>query len=96
MKIYGKPIQERHVQTEVTDCLNSEDERLFFTWFSLKSGLPYDWLGLVCGMEASNAKRNQQTGVKGWQRIFPELGYAPKRKFINMNEFLEYVQILKR
>ena len=58
--------------------------------FSLKSGLTYDLLGLVCGMAASNAKRNQKTGVKVLQRIFQELGYAPKRNFMNINEFLEH------
>ena len=90
VKIYGKPVRERQVQTEIGYCLNSEEELLFFTLFSLKSGLTYDLLGLVCGMEASNAKRNQKTGVEVLQRIFQELGYAPKRKFMNINEFLEY------
>jgi len=90
VKIYGKPVQERQVQTEIAYCLNSEEELLFFTLFSLKSGLTYDLLGLVCGMAASNAKRNQKTGVKVLQRIFQELGYAPKRKFMNINEFLKY------
>ena len=90
VKIYRKPVQERQVQTDITYCLNSEEERLFFTLFSLKSGLTYDLLGLVCGMEASNAKRNQQTGLKVLLRIFQELGYGPKRKFMNINEFLAY------
>lgn len=70
VKIYGKPVWERQVQTEIDYCLNSEEELLFFTLFSLKSGLTYDLLGLVCGMEASNAKRNQKTGVEVLQRIF--------------------------
>ena len=70
--------------------MNSEEPLLFFTLLSLKSSLTYNWLGLVCGMEASNAKRNQKTGVEVLQRIFQELGYAPKRKFMNINEFLEY------
>lgn len=91
VKIYGKPVQERQVQTEISYCLKSEEELLFFTWFSLKSGLTYELLGLVCGMEASNAKRKQQTGVKVLQRRFQERGYAPKRKFMNINDFLEYV-----
>lgn len=90
VKIYGKPVKERPVQTEINYCLNSEEELLFFTLFSLKSGLTYDLLGLVCGMDASNAKRNQKTGVEVLQRIFQELGYAPKRTFMNINECLEY------
>jgi len=90
LKIYGKPVKERHVQTEIDYWLNSAEELLFFTGCSLNSGLPYDLLGLVCGLAASNAKRNQKTGVAGWQRIFPELGYAQKRKFMNSSGFLEY------
>ncbi|HJW29321.1 MAG TPA: hypothetical protein VJ508_08700 [Saprospiraceae bacterium] len=90
VKIYGKPVRERQVQTDIDYCLTSEEELLFFTLCSLKSGLTYDLLGVVCGMEASNAKRNQKTGVEVLQRIFQELGYAPKRKFMNINEFLEY------
>lgn len=90
LKTYGKPVKERQVKTEIYYCLNSEEDLLFFTLFSLKSGLTYDLLGLVCGMEASNAKRNQKTGLEVLQRIFKELGYAPKRKFMNINEFLAY------
>lgn len=90
LKIYEKPVKERQVKTEIDYCLNSEEELLFFTLFSLKSGLTYDLLGLVCGMEASNAKRNQKTGLEVLQSTFKELGYAPKRKFLNINEFLEY------
>ena len=90
IKIYGKSVKERQVQTKIDYCLNSEEDLLFFTLFSLKSSLTYDLLGLVCGMEASNAKRNQKTGLDVLQRIFKELGYAPKRKFMNINEFLEY------
>ena len=33
------------------------------TLFNLKSGLTYDLLGLVSGMDASNAKRNQDAGL---------------------------------
>jgi len=65
IKIYGKSVKERQVQTEINYCLNSEEDLLFFTLFSLKSSLTYDLLGLVCGMEASNAKRNQKTGLGG-------------------------------
>jgi hypothetical protein len=90
MEIHGQPVKERQVQTEIEYCLNSEEELLFFTLFSLKSGLTYDLRGLVCGMEASNAKRNQKTGLKVLHRIVEELGYAPKRNFMNVKEFEAY------
>ncbi len=90
MEIHGQPVKERQIQTEIEYCLNSEEDLLFFTLFSLKSGLTYDLLGLVCGMEASNAKRNQQTGLQVLQRMLQELGYAPKRSFMNVKEFERY------
>jgi hypothetical protein len=90
MEIHGQSVEERQVKTNIQYCLNSEAELLFFTLFSLKSGLTYDLLGLVCGMEASNAKRNQKAGLKVLQRIFDEFGYAPKRNFMNLKDFESY------
>ena len=39
---YGKTVAERHAEIEVTPSLRSEEELLFFTLFSLKTGLTYD------------------------------------------------------
>ena len=44
-------------------CIKNEENLLLFTLFSLKSGLTYDVLGFVCGMNDSNAKRNQTVGL---------------------------------
>ena len=52
----------RPAEIEVRASLQSEEELLYFTLFSLKCGLTYDLLGLVCGMDGSNAKRNQEIG----------------------------------
>ena len=66
--LYGQTVGERHTLIEVTPSLTSEEELRYFTLFSLKSGLTYDLLGLVCGMEGAKAKRNQELGVKGLQK----------------------------
>jgi hypothetical protein len=39
-------------------------ELLLFTLLSLKSGLTLDLLGLMCGMDGSNVKRNQLIGLE--------------------------------
>jgi hypothetical protein len=88
VKIDGNPVQERHVQTEIDWWLNSEEALFFFTGFSLQAGWPYDWLGLGGGRATSKAPRNQTTDVKGLPRRGQDRGYAPKRKFMNSNEFL--------
>ena len=66
------------------------EDLLFFTLFSLKSGLTYDLLGLVTGMDASNAKRNQQIGISLLKEALSSGGYAPKREFKDVEEFKEF------
>jgi hypothetical protein len=45
-------------------CINNKEELLLFTLLSLKSGLTLDLLGLMCGMDGSNVKRNQLIGLE--------------------------------
>jgi hypothetical protein len=89
---YGASVAERQAEIEVTPCLQSEEELLFFTLFSLKSGLTYDLLGLVCGMDGSNAKRNQERGLTVLKETLQSAGYAPKREFESAAEFAEYLK----
>ncbi len=70
--------------------LNSYEELLFFTLFSLKSGLTYDLLGLVTGMDGTNAMRNQKVGISILKEALLLGGYAPKREFKNVEDFKEF------
>ena len=88
--IYGQTVAARHELIEVTPSLTSEAELLYFTLFSLKSGLTYDLLGLVCGMDASNAKWNQELGVKVLQKALSTAGCVPPREFKSVQEFEAY------
>ena len=56
LELYGQSVAHRQAEIEVTPSLSSEEELLFFTLFSLKVGLTYDVLGLVSGMDGSNAR----------------------------------------
>jgi hypothetical protein len=56
-ELYGCPMAERETINPLGATLGNEEELLFFTLFSLKSGLTYDLLGLVTGMDASNAQK---------------------------------------
>ena len=69
-ELYGQIVAQRQAEIEVTPSLSSEEELLFFTLFSVKAGLTYDVLGFVSGMDASNAKRNQQLGFDVLHRLY--------------------------
>jgi hypothetical protein len=56
--LFGQSVADRQTEIELKPSLTSEEELLFFTLFSLKAGLTYDPLGLVSGMNATNAKIN--------------------------------------
>lgn len=91
-ELFGKTIAERQAEIEVTPSLRSEEEILLFTLFSLKSGLTYDALGFVCGMDASNAKRNQQLGLEALERALSAAQCLPRREFKDAAEFASYLQ----
>lgn len=70
--------------------ITTYEDLLFFTLFSLKSGLTYDLLGLVTGIDGSNAKRNQERGVQVLKNALNKIGVLPKREFKNVAEFNSY------
>jgi hypothetical protein len=90
--LYGKSVVERQADLEVIPSLTSEEELLFFTLLSLKSGLTYDLLGLFCGMDLSNAKRNQELGLRVLEQALAAAGCLPKRAFKEPAEFAEYLK----
>lgn len=89
---YGQTVSERQTGLEVAASLKSEEELLLFTLFSLKSGLSYDLLGVVCGMDAANAKRNQVLGLEVLEQALATAGCLPVREFKDAVEFGEYLK----
>ena len=90
-EIYGKTVSERNSESPtIASAIENESELLFFLLFSLKSGLTYDLLGLVTGMDGSNAKRHQEVGLNVLKSVFQKNNYAPKREFKNVEEFNSY------
>jgi hypothetical protein len=89
---FHQSMHERHAGLEVKPAFDTEEELLLFTLFSLKSGLTYDLLGLVTGMDGSNAKRNQELGVSILKAGLSAAGHAPKRSFEDVRAFSEYLK----
>jgi len=92
LELHGKSVAERQAEIQVTPSLQSEEELLFFTLFSLKAGLTYDVLGFVSGMDASNAKRNQALGVRVLEHALRTAACLPQRSFQDAAEFAAYLQ----
>ena len=91
-ELHGQSVAQRQAEIEVTPSLSSEEELLLFTLFSLKAGLTYDLLGFVSGMDASNAKRNQQLGLDVLERALAAAQCLPRREFKDAAEFSAYLQ----
>lgn len=84
---YKETLAKRKVEVNIDYCIDNEEELLLFTLFSLKAGLTYDVLGFVCGMNASNAKRNQTIGLAILEKTLAGLNMMPKRKLLTVEDF---------
>lgn len=87
LAIHFKTLADRKVGTSIGYCIQDEEELLLFVLFSLKSGLNYDVLGIVTGMSASNAQRNQRIGLEVLQKALSEQNCMPIRNFLNVKDF---------
>jgi len=90
LEMYGTTLASRLVDNGTKYCINNEEELLLFTLFSLKVGLGYDVLGIVCGMDGSNAKRDQEVGLEVLGSTLAKTGDMPRRKFLDSKDFESY------
>lgn len=90
VEIYSMNLPDILVDNDIDYCINSEEDLLLFTLFSLKAGLTNDALGFVAGMDGSNAHRNQKNGISILALTLRKLGHEPKRDFASVDEFSEY------
>lgn len=89
-QIYGQSIQQRQQQCPEIPALNTYEELLLFTLFSLKSGLSFDLLGFTTGMDGSSAKRNQDIGLLVIKTALSQSGHLPKKQFDDAESFKAY------
>jgi hypothetical protein len=88
---YGRSLAERLEDNPGTEpTFKTYRDLLFFTLFSLKSGLTFDVLGFVFQMDVSNAKRNQTLGLEVLKRALGDAGYLPERSLDTPEAFWEH------
>lgn len=92
LELHGKTVAERQAALDIPPSLPTEEDLLFFTLFSLKTGLTYDALGFVSGMDRANAKRNQTLGLQVLQHTLQQAECLPARTFADAEEFAAYLQ----
>jgi hypothetical protein len=91
-ELHGKTVAERQAALDIPPSLPTEKDLLFFTLFSLKTGLTYDALGFVSGMDRANAKRNQTLGLAVLKHALEQAQCLPARRFATAEEFAAYLQ----
>lgn len=90
LKKQGETMADKQARCPGESAIQSCEDLLLFTLLSLKAGLTYDLLGLMTGMDGSNAKRNQDFGVSLLKSALRESDFAPKREFESVEAFETY------
>lgn len=88
--LFGVSMGERQKNSTASSTFRTYADLLFFTLYSVKSGLTYDLLGLTFGLDGANAYQNQALGLRVLQSALEKGGYLPKRTYQSIEEFKEH------
>jgi hypothetical protein len=88
--LFGVPMQERQSNSTTESTFKTYEDLLFFTLFSIKSGVTYDVLGLTFGLDGANAYQNQALGLRVLRAALKRSGNLPKRTYESVEEFKEH------
>lgn len=88
--LFGVSMEERQNNSTASSTFRTYADLLFFTLYSVKSGLTYDLLGLTFGLDGANAYQNQALGLRVLQSALEKGGYLPKRTYQSIEEFKEH------
>ena len=92
LRVFGKTLADRRVDSPKESAVESEQDLLLLTLIGLKCGLTSDVLGLMVGMDGSSAFRNKNLGISILKSMLCERGFAPARTFETVDEFEKYFQ----
>lgn len=88
--LFGESMEERQSNSSGVSTFKTYVDLLFFTLYSVKSGLTYDLLGLTFGLDGANAYQNQALGLRVLRAALEQGGYMPKRSYQSIEEFKEH------
>lgn len=88
--LFGESMEERQNNSSGVSTFKTYEDLLFFTLYSVKSGLTYDLLGLTFGLDGANAYQNQALGLRVLRAALEQGGYMPIRNYKNIEEFKEH------
>ncbi|MBV6439218.1 MAG: hypothetical protein EPGJADBJ_00857 [Saprospiraceae bacterium] len=88
--LFGESMEARQSNSSGTSTFKTYADLLFFTLYSVKSGLTYDLLGLTFGLDGANAYQNQALGLRVLRAALEHGGYLPKRSYQSIEEFKEH------
>lgn len=88
--LFGESMEDRQSNSTGTSTFKTYGDLLFFTLYSIKSGLTYDLLGLTFSLDGANAYQNQALGLRVLRAAMEQGGYMPKRQYQSVEEFKEH------
>ena len=88
--LFGHSMQERQSNSSANSTFTTYESLLFFTLYSINSGLTYDLLGLTFGLDGANAYQNQALGLRVLRTALHRNDQLPKRIYKSVEEFKEH------
>lgn len=89
-RLFGVSITERQKGSTTESTFKTYADLLFFSLYSLKSGLTYDLLGLTFGLDGANSYQNQALGLRVLRAALEAGGHMPKRAYQSVEDFKEH------
>lgn len=84
---HGKDLLTKIEDSPNPQHIKTYEGQMLLTLFYLKTGVSFDVLGVLFGMDGSNAKRNCEKGLLVLEKTLDNLGLLPKRGFKTIKEF---------
>lgn len=91
-KVHGKSFASKLSDSPKPSRIKEYDELLLLTLFYLKTGVTFDVLGVIFGIDGSSAQRNFEKGLIVLQQTLSDLNLLPKRSFSTLKEFEEHMK----
>lgn len=89
---FGKSMSVKIEDSPNKPYVECYEDLLYLTLFYLKTGVTYDVLGVIFGMDGSSAKRNFEKGLKVIKNCLEAMELLPMREFKDVKSFEEYMK----